>query len=364
MNTTEILTSATGSINYRREKFKTMLAKGIKELLPGYFAMVMATGIISLAAYFQEINWLAYALFAVNILFYIVLVILLIARLIFFMPDFLNDFSDFSRGTGFFTTIAGTCILGNQFVVISGKTGIGFFLWFLSLFIWIILIYGIFTAFLVRENKPPLEKGINGSWLVSIVATQAVSVLGALLSSRIGDHREEMLFFSLTLWLFGGMLYIWIIMLIFQRYLFHRLEPSDLTPPYWINMGAVAITTLAGDILISQSGNSGILLTILPFIKGFTLFFWATATWWIPMLFVLGIWRHVFRKYKLSYDPQYWGAVFPLGMYTACTHRLSEVMHIEFLSFIPVFFIYIAIAAWILTFIGLLNQGWGGLKNI
>ena len=32
------------------------------------------------------------------------------------------------------------------------------------------------------------------------------------------------------------------------------------------------------------------------------------------MLLILGIWRHVIRRFPLRYDPLYWGAVFPLGM--------------------------------------------------
>ena len=58
-------------------------------------------------------------------------------------------------------------------------------------------------------------------------------------------------------------------------------------------MGAVAITTLAGAKLILGAPEWSFLTEILPFLKGFTLFFWAWATWWIPLLFILGFWRHV-----------------------------------------------------------------------
>src|SRR5690606_28129507 len=106
-------------------------------------------------------------------------------------------------------------------------------------------------------------------------------------------------FFSLILWLGGGMLYIWIISLIFYRYVFFKLSPADLSPPYWINMGAMAISTLAGTALIAGADESNLLQQILPFLKGFTLFFWATATWWIPMLVILGIWRHIAKRFPL-----------------------------------------------------------------
>jgi tellurite resistance protein TehA-like permease len=109
-------------------------------------------------------------------------------------------------------------------------------------------------------------------------------------------------------------------------------------------------------MLLAQSERSPLLGELTPFIKGFTLLFWSTATWWIPMLVILGIWRHVYRRFPLRYDPLYWGAVFPLGMYTACTLRLTQVLHAESLAWIPRMFIYIALVAWAATLFGLVRR--------
>jgi tellurite resistance protein TehA-like permease len=120
-------------------------------------------------------------------------------------------------------------------------------------------------------------------------------------------------------------------------------------------MGAVAISTLAGALLAMASAHSAVIADLLPFVKGLTLMFWATATWWIPMLVILGIWRHVYSRFPLRYDPLYWGAVFPLGMYTVCTFRLTQAIDAPYLLAIPRGFVFVAIGAWTLTMVGLVH---------
>jgi tellurite resistance protein TehA-like permease len=191
---------------------------------------------------------------------------------------------------------------------------------------------------------------------VVVVATQSISVLGTLLASSAGALKEGLLFFTLAMYLLGGMLYLWIITWILLRLLFSRLEPEQLTPAFWICMGAVAISTLAGDLLILNASQWGLFGELQPFIKGLNLLFWATATWWIPLLVILGIWRHIWRHYPLRYDAQYWSLVFPLGMYTVCSFQLAKALDLPFLYAIPRFFIYIALAAWLLTFAGMLYR--------
>jgi len=336
-----------------REPPGTRLLADLAGLSPAYFGMVMATGIISLAAGQMDMPGIAQALFEFNIAIYAVLWCLTVLRVIRFPQRFFGDMMDHLRGPGFFTLVAATSVLGSQFVLLASDYRAAALLWGIAITLWIGLTYAIFAGLTIKEHKPTLDLGISGAWLLAVVATQSIAALSALLAAHIGQpYKLEMNFLALSMWLWGGMLYIWMMSLIFYRYTFFPLSPGDLSPPYWINMGAMAISTLAGSLLIINTPDAPFLLSLLPFIKGFTVFYWATGTWWIPMLVVLALWRHVYRRFPIKYDPLYWGAVFPLGMYAASTHEMIRAMGFDFLAFLPPVFLYIGLAAWAAAFAG------------
>jgi tellurite resistance protein TehA-like permease len=314
----------------------------------------MATGIVSLAL--NGAGWavVARALFWLNVGVYAVLGILLLVRVLRYRAHLAADLGSHAKAPGFFTLVAAPCVLGNQCVLLLGMGVAGLALWVVGILFWLALTYAMLPGLMEAEVKPRFGEGLNGAWLLVVVGTQAVSVLACLLVPALAaDAPDGPLFVALAFWLVGSMLYVWLIALIFHRILFLPLLPGDLTPPYWINMGAMAISTLAGARLVGEAGRSPLLTDLLPFLKGTTLLFWATATWWIPILLALGAWRHVLKRVPLTYEHGYWAVVFPLGMYAVCTQNLIRVFPLPLLEPIAAVFVWVALLAWGLTFVGL-----------
>jgi tellurite resistance protein TehA-like permease len=85
-----------------------------EHLYPGYFALVMATGIVSIAAHTLDLRRVAAVLLAINVASYATLGLLLAIRVVRYPRRVLEDLDDHGRGPGFFTVVAGTCVLGTS----------------------------------------------------------------------------------------------------------------------------------------------------------------------------------------------------------------------------------------------------------
>ena len=330
-------------------------------LNPGCFALVMATGIVSIDVNQHGMHALALVLFGVNLLAWLAFLALTGLRLVRFRRELVDDFIHPGRGAGFLTLAAATCVLGSQCLTVVYLPIAARALASLGALMWAALIYLFFAAAITARIKPGFTRSINGGWLVAVVATQALAVLMVMLVADQPTVTVGWLFGALCLYLLGAALYLLIITLVVYRLVFFPLRASEFTPPYWINMGALAITTLAGSLIVLYTPVLGPLRDLVPFIKGFTLFFWATATWWIPLLAMLELWRYVWRHSPLRSEPDDWDIVFPLGMYTVGTYELAQALQLDFLGRIPAIGVYVSLLVWLLVASGTLRRWVRGL---
>lgn len=312
----------------------------------------MATGIVSIAAGDQGFDIVAAILFGINLIAFPLLAFSILLRLLRHRSELLGELTAHETAPGFLTIVAAVAVLGNEFAVHTSHVEIAKDMWVAVCVLWLGLVYGLFVVLTTGATKPTLLTGINGSWLLFVVATEALTVLGTHVATAFA-RPDIILFVSLCGFLLGGFFYAVIIIMIIGRWLFEPLSPEEFTPPYWINMGAMAIATLAGSRLESLAGASQLVVKLQPAVATTTVLCWAVASWWIPLLLGLTVWRHAVRGVPLCYRSDYWSAVFPLGMYTAATWNLALINHMNFVLWIPRLMIWAALAAWLASIYGM-----------
>lgn len=330
------------------------IKNGIRYLSPVYFALPMSTGIISVASFTLGYERISDILFVINNVELIILSILLLLRLIFFFPEFKEDLSSHAEGAGFLTIVAALCIYGTKNVLLRNNLTAAIAGWSFSFGVWLAIIYSFFSLISIRKNKVSLREGINGSWLLFVVSVQALSISGNTVASHFDYPPQIVLFFTLLFFLLGAIFYLIIISFIFYRMAFFKMEPAEFRPSFWINMGAAAISTLAGATLAKDMAGVTEFQTFIPSMKVLTMFFWISGTWWIPVIAWMEIWKRT--KIKVRYFPGYWSLVFPLGVYTVCTWELADVIGLEFLKGLPEVTIYFAWAAWAITYVEMIRH--------
>jgi tellurite resistance protein TehA-like permease len=323
----------------------------IAGVFPGYFALVMATGIVAIGSKQQDIGWLADVLYLVAAIAFGVLVVVFAARLILFAPRFVADLTSHARGFTFLTIVAATNVLGSGSALIHGWWTLAEVLWWCGLLVYPILLYTALVAVVIRADKPALGAGINGSWFLLTVSTESIAVLGALLLGH--DPDEFLAFVCLAVFGLGLVLYLVVMTMLFLRWTFQPLDPTEADPPSWIAAGAVAITVLAGSNLLVARGVSPRIEELAPFLEGTVILSWATATFWFPVMVSIGVWRHIVRRVPLRYHPSYWAVVFPLGMYGVATFRMRVAVALDELSWLPKLTLGVALLAWTVTFVGM-----------
>ena len=280
----------------------------------------MATGIISTGTFLLGPSWLSTALLAAASAGLAVLGVALAARLVFFRAAVAADIKAPDRVFGFFTITAGLDVLGVR-LALAGHPLVTAVLSALAAAVWLVLTYGVpgqpaaRAGHATRCSAASTAAGCCGSSPPSRCRWRRRS------SSRPGHRSPRLLApVSAGLWCVGLLLYLMVATLILLRWL---TVPDDARHP------RAALLDPDGrhrDLRAGRRPGSSAFPQDIPvvratagFVEGFTFALWAFGTWWIPLLVILGLWRHIRRHWPLTYEPTLWSVVFPLGMYSVAT---------------------------------------------
>jgi tellurite resistance protein TehA-like permease len=339
---------------------RAWLLREVASLYPGCFALVMATGIISNAFFLEGRRAVSDLLFAADLIAYPWLIALTLLRAVRYRSALWADLIDPRLVFSFFTIVAGTDVLGVA-VNLRGFADVAALMWFAALLLWFVLIYFSFGV-LTFLNTAHGANVVHGGWLIAIVGTESLVILGTVVAPHLGALGSSVFVLIHMLWGVGLGFYGIFIVLFAHRIFFVDVAPDDISPLLWVVMGAAAIATNAGSTLILSETGIPFLASMRPFIDGVTLILWAWATWWIPLLILFGIWKHGVCRVPLAYTPALWSLVFPLGMYALASLRLSLAADFSPLRTISRGMVWIALAAWVATAVGLALASWRSLR--
>lgn len=315
------------------------------DFYPGYFAAVMATGIISLTTFGVGFHIASFAFLLIGILMYVLLIVVYLLRAIRAPKNMWSDLTNPSKMFGFLTFIAGTNVLATCFAIQHRWFLLSMVMGVISALAWFCLMYFMIYR-LVFQNERSLHTIVNGSWLLVIVSTESVSAWASAIITYTPADAFWLLFLAYACWAVGIFIYVIFIGFISARMFFNRTSSTDVDAPYWINMGAMAIATLSGSRLALHPNHQEFLLFLKPMIEGFTVALWAWGTWWIPFLVLTGIKKYIISREPIQYHPSLWGMVFPIGMYTAATDSLSLIPGLRPLDDIGHVTLWFGIATW------------------
>src|SRR5665811_445018 len=231
------------------------LARQVATLYPGSFALVMATGIISNALFFEGRRELSDALFVCNVIAYPWLLAATLLRAVWFSRALWADLIDPRLVFSFFTIVAGTDVFGVG-INLRGFATIALLMWLFALAVWFVLIYFSF-AVLIFLNTARGANVVHGGWLIAIVGTESLVILGTIVAPEMGGLSSAVFVLIHMLWGVGLGLYGIFVTLFAYRIFFFDVEPDDITPLLWVVMGAAAITANAGlTLILTESGMS------------------------------------------------------------------------------------------------------------
>jgi tellurite resistance protein TehA-like permease len=320
----------------------------MRSLGPGWFALVMATGIVSTAAARQGLAWISLATLAIAAVAYLLLAVLTLVRLWRWPTQIRAELTSPGQSFGYFAVVAGSAVLGERLYE-QHIEPVALALLAVAALGWLVLGYAIPALVILASTASGLTAA-DGTWLLWVVATQGVSTGAALVAGHTGALRDTAAVIAVTTWAVGVVLYVVLLTLLLVRLLIAPVRPQQMTTPYWIIMGAAAISVLAGSRILQLDHALPEVHLAVPVVEGTSLLLWAFATWTIPLLVIFGTWRHLVRRDPLAYTPQLWTLVFPLGMYTVATAEFGAVTRLPFLTDLAHAAFWPALAAWVLVF--------------
>ncbi|GAA3881110.1 tellurite resistance/C4-dicarboxylate transporter family protein [Tessaracoccus defluvii] len=330
------------------------VTRAVETLSPGYFAMVMGTGIVSIGLH--EVGWstLSLALLIVAAASYVGLWGLYVWRAVAFRRAMLHDLRSPETAFAYFTVVAATDVLAVRLLA-AGLSGVAMALVGFAALVWFVFGYLLPWQVLMRRDGGPILARVNGTWFIWAVASQSLAIGMSMVQPLVRQGQAWLALLAVLSWSVGVALYAAVAMLVLLRIVHYGITAEQFEPPYWVAMGAMAIAVVAGSRIVEMDPSPMVAATG-RLIAGTVAIFWTFCLWLIPMLIGAGFWRHVRHRVPLAYVPTLWSIVFPVGMFAVASINLGRVDRLPIVEGIGTATVVVAAAVWLVVFAAMIRH--------
>jgi tellurite resistance protein TehA-like permease len=325
------------------------VALAVRGADPRAFAMVMATGIVSVALREAGSSFLSVALLWVASAAFVVLAAASVGRAAAYPADVRRDLTRPDGVFSFFALPAAASVLAARVTdrdVVAALTVLAALAWVAACI--------VVVAFVVRPTGPRRAiTDVNGTWQLWVVGTQSTAVAAGS-AYAVGLVPERLAAWAaLILWSAGAVIYLVVTALVITRLVTAGLAPGDPFAPYWVTMGAASITVLAAAQILHITGPA-VLAASRAAVTDLALAFWAAATGLIPVLAVAGAVRWRRGHAATGFRRELWMIVFPAGMYATASMRIGIEAGLPPIRELGTAAAWVAAAVWAAVFAAML----------
>lgn len=362
--------------NPKGEFLKWYARMFVLHLSPAWFAMTMGTGVTSLLLEtlpykFHGLDVIAIVFFGITLFSFGMLTVLSIIRFIVW-PQVLwllllhSTHSEFLGCTSMtISTLMNFCALH----WVHGREGsFRYFVWavwwFNSAYA-IILCFGL-TFLKATRHKHSLN-AMTGIWLIPIIALTVVGSSGSIMSEMLPVQYAKITIVTSYMMIGCAWCLIFIsLTLYYARLVFYKVPPANLIVTVFVPLGPCAQAcfgylrlssavfdiykefgqSLFGTGLLSAEEARYMNLGIQGCSILAALCLWGLCFFWFTI--ALSLWLDTWVATKLNFNPGWWGACFPVGVYALATIEMGRAFESGAFKILGVVITFADILVWLL----------------
>ncbi|TVM03229.1 MAG: hypothetical protein CV087_06285 [Candidatus Brocadia sp. WS118] len=319
-----------------------------------WFTAVMATIMIASLTQWYGYEAIAPYFFLASLAILFSVVVFKAAQTVLFFRDVLEEILNTEKTLYFFTIVGVGSFIGICFSRIFHFHTTARIFWYVSIGLWLVISLSTFSILFLnpKSEDRKIEDVLHGGWFFATVGTQSTALLGIIVAEHTIKQVIFIHVFSFALWSVGASLYLVFMVLLVLRMMFYRFDRNTFLSPYWMNIGAAAVTAITGAVLHQHVQVVGGPFTdFLPFLKGISLFFWSFGLCWVPFLIILAVRKLIYSGEGLTFTVGYWEIAFALGLYADSTIHMVALFEGRYLVVISTAFAIACITIWAFSLI-------------